>query len=305
MSVSLFRRAAEPGARCLEDLLRDAHRHRAGGQHVDAPGTLVGSQPGPDHAISSSSAHVGTRAQFDDADRDFPFLGMGHAERGGTRHGGMRSQHVFDVAREDRVAAALDDILRPSDQADEPAPVADAEVAGPQPAVRRDQSPGGRRVLPVAGRQAGPLHHALADLPTRRALAGLEKRRHPEGRHGKMPICRRLGSGASGCRAWRCRPVRPSRTRRAAAVRRAGRPAGGPARRSPASARARRRQVIAGRQPHPHARQPSRIRPGVDDLRQHGRNTDDRRDPVRAIASTASSASNRLRQYPGTPASMP
>ncbi|HET8607657.1 MAG TPA: hypothetical protein VFL66_11605 [Gaiellaceae bacterium] len=89
----------------------------------------------------------------------------------------MRVQRLLDLAREDVVAAADDQLLQPVDEVEVAVAVEAADVAGAQPAVRGERRGARGRVLPVARDHRGPAELHLAELAEPH-LAAAE--RHPD-----------------------------------------------------------------------------------------------------------------------------
>ena len=80
----------------------------------------------------------GAGPQRDVAHRQFAGIGVGHADRGGQRHRGMRRHRVLDHQRVDVVAAADDQVLGAAGDVEPAAVVGVAEVAAVEHAVVED-----------------------------------------------------------------------------------------------------------------------------------------------------------------------
>jgi hypothetical protein len=120
----------------------------------------------------------------------FTMLLVGDPDHGGIAHAGARPQHVFDLARVDVVARPDDQLLLAIDKEEVALRIEVTNVAGQQPAVRRqdrtavyamlndfvipytkirDREPGYsvsivKAGLAAVGRPAGPVRPPLSDL---------------------------------------------------------------------------------------------------------------------------------------------
>ena len=75
---------------------------------------------------------------------------IGNADDGGVQHLRMGVEDLLDLAREELLAAAIDHLLEPADDAQAPVCIDHAEVAAAEPAVREESVGIGARIVVIA-----------------------------------------------------------------------------------------------------------------------------------------------------------
>src|SRR3954454_10249447 len=151
--------AASSGAQATELRAADLARGREGEftDELDEPGVLVRREPRTDEGLQLALDLVGRVDTFGGDDvrlDDLAAKVVGNADDGGHRHGRVPGDAVLDLSWPDAVAAARDDVVGASDEAERAIVIHLAEVARPHPAV--DDLLGRRRfVLPVAEEHDG------------------------------------------------------------------------------------------------------------------------------------------------------
>src|SRR5712692_6130582 len=98
---------------------------------ADLAGNLVVGQPFPGPADQLVLGDLYARLQEHDRGGNLTLAGVGDPDDGRFRNGGMLTQGLFDLDREDGVPAVLHDILLPARELEEPTPALPDQVAGP------------------------------------------------------------------------------------------------------------------------------------------------------------------------------
>ena len=206
----------------------------ASGTRRSARGSLYGANRSRANACRSASAGAGPGRATTNAVTTSPHVGSGDADHRDLGHGGMLAQRRLNLQRRELVAAALDDVARrASEEPDDAALVARADVAGPEAPLFVERRLGrrgspkypenicGERTRSSPGSPSPPPAPVVDDVD-RSPPAARARRRRGRGR-------RRTGSRAP-CRSRSSRSARGSSGPSPRGTRRGATPAAPPTR---------------------------------------------------------------------------